>query len=264
MKALELKRKIHERKEVVVGMWCGLTSNTAIEMAGKAKLIDFAIFDLEHGPHYADAIVEYVHACEWADVVPLVRVPDKNPILIQKVLDAGAKGIFVPMIHNAEDLREAIAATKYQPEGTRGAMPGCHGADYSDFNDRVAWAKKVKEINDEMIVFTLPLETRESITKLDEIISSPNLDCASVSTMDLTHALGHIDQPNHPEIVAAQDKLIEVAKKHNMPLYCVPSAAGHFEKWYGKGLRVFTVIDREVFLHGFREFQKPWANLRKV
>lgn len=262
MKALELKNKLHERKDVVMGMWCGLTSMTALEMAGKDRLIDFAIFDLEHSPYYADKIIEFVHSCEWADVVPIVRVPDNNPILIQKVLDVGAKGIFVPMIHNAAELKAAIAATRYQPEGTRGAMPGCHGAGYTNFNDRVAWAKKVKELNQEMIVFTLPLETRESIDRLEDIVTAPGLDCASLSTMDLTHALGHIDQPDHPEIKNAQEKLLSLCQKHNVPVYALPTAPGQFERWYAKGVRCFTVIDREIFLFGFREFARQWANLR--
>jgi len=138
-KAIKLKRTIHDRKEVVIGMWCSLASMTTLEMAGKEKAIDFAIFDLEHSPYYADKIIEFVHAAEWADVVPLVRVPDRGHVLIQKVLDAGAKGIFVPMIRNADELREAIAATRFQPEGTRGACPGSHGTGYCNFNDRVSW-----------------------------------------------------------------------------------------------------------------------------
>jgi 4-hydroxy-2-oxoheptanedioate aldolase len=261
-KAIKLKRTIHDRQEVVIGMWCSLASMTTLEMAGKEKAIDFAIFDLEHSPYYADKIVEFVHAAEWADVVPLVRVPDRGHVLIQKVLDAGAKGIFVPMIRNADELREAIAATRFQPEGTRGACPGSHGTGYCSFNDRVAWAKKVKELNEEMIVFALPLETPESIEHLEEIIAVPGLDCASLSTMDLTHALGYIDQPDHPEIRGAQDKLLSLCDKHNVPVYALPTAVGHFENWYDRGVRVFTIIDRELFRFGLSEFGKQWVDRR--
>lgn len=263
-RALELKQKIHDKKEIVVGMWCFLNSPIMVELVGKAKLVDFIIVDLEHTPYYADRVSEFVLAAEYAGVVPLVRVPDPNPTFIQKVLDAGAKGIFVPQIRNREETAAAIAATRYRPVGTRGAMPGCRGADYTPLRPPEKWAEKVKELNAQMIVVGMPLENIEGINNLESIVSTPGLDVVSLSSVDISHALNHIEDREHPEVKQVQSRCIELAHKYGVAVYALPSRPGEVERWYEKGVRIFTLMDRELVLHGFEEFGKVWPRFGRM
>src|SRR5258708_20706663 len=54
---------------------------------------------------------------------PLVRVPWNDPVLIKPVLDIGAAGVVVPMIRTVDDVRRAVAACRYPPDGIRGYGP---------------------------------------------------------------------------------------------------------------------------------------------
>lgn len=265
-RALELKQKIKEQKDVVVGMFCFEMDPGIVESAGARKLCDFIIIELEHTPYYADKCLEMIRAAEIAGIVPLVRVSDASQPVIQKVLDIGAKGIALPMVRTAEQLRAAIAATRYQPEGIRGAAPTCRGAgkfSYIDM-DPADYVAKIKEIHDEMLVFCLPLETLDGLKNLEAIVSTPGLDCVSLSVIDIGHALGHVGDMSHPEVRAAQERCSEICKKYNMPRYQVPIRAGQFEFWYERGVRVFTTVDIQLFEYGNREFTKGWQQYRNI
>ena len=258
-KAMELKRKIHEQKEVVIGLYCETNDPILVEAAGKTKLCEFIVIELEHSPYYADKVLELVRAAECADLVPIVRVPDSNGVIIQKVLDVGVKGISVPRLRTAKELRDAIAATRYQPEGTRGATTIVRGAGFTPIEK---WAQKAKELNEEVIVFCLPWETLDAINNLEEIISTPGLDCFGLSIVDITHALGHVGEIDHPEVREVQKKAMELGKKYNVPFYGVPQRVGMFDYWYNQGVRVFIADDISLFLHGFRDLSnrsEEWA-----
>ena len=51
--------------------------------------------------------------------VGMVRVEANDFTAIGKALDAGAVGVIVPLINNAEDAAAAVAAAKYPPLGGR-------------------------------------------------------------------------------------------------------------------------------------------------
>ena len=262
--ALELKQKIHEQKDVVMGMWVFTLDPGIIETAGARKMCEFVILELEHSPYYADKTVECIRAAEISGLVPLVRVPDASKPMIQKVLDVGAKGIFLPMVRTGAEMRAAIAATRFQPEGTRGAFPsarGCGKFSYIDMDPK-EWEAKVKELNEEMIVFSLPLETLDGMENLEDIVASPGMDCASLSIIDVGHALGHPGDMSHPEVRQAQQKLLDVCTKHNVPTYAVPVRDGQFEYWYEQGTRVFTICDSQLFEWGYKDFTKGWQHYR--
>ena len=264
-RAMELKQKIHEQKDVVIGMFTFEMDAGLVESGGARGLLDFIIIELEHSPYYADKALEMIRAAEVAGVVPIVRVPDASQPMIQKVLDIGAKGIALPMVRSGEQMKAAIAATRYQPWGTRGAAPSTRGAGKFSYitmkpEDYLA---KVKELNEEMLVFALPLETLDGLKNLEDIVSSPGLDCASLSVIDIGHALGHIGVMDHPEVREAQTKCEELCKKHNTPTYQVPVRPGQFEYWYERGVRVFAPVDTQLFEYGFGEFTKGWQRYRK-
>lgn len=264
-RALELKQKIHEQKDVVTGMFTFEMHAGLVESAGARGLIDFIIIELEHSPYYADKALELIRAAECVGVVPIVRIPDASGPIIQKVLDIGAKGIMLPMVRSAAELRSAVASTRYQPTGTRGAAPSVRGAgkfSYLTMSPQ-AYAAKVKELDEEMLVFTLPLETRAALDELEEIISTPGLDCASLSVVDIGHALGHVGELDHPEIREVQRRCADLCKKHNVPTYTCPIRPGQFEYWYERGVRVFAPVDTMLFEYGIGEFTKEWQRFRR-
>jgi len=101
------------------GMWVTLESPSVTEMA-VALGLDWVVIDAEHGHLDWKEIVEHVRATVRSDTVALVRIEEMNGGLIKRVLDIGADGIVIPWMESAEQLRQAIAWSKYPGEGLRG------------------------------------------------------------------------------------------------------------------------------------------------
>ncbi|WP_239908361.1 aldolase/citrate lyase family protein, partial [Salmonella enterica] len=43
-----------------------------------------------------------------------------DPVQIKQLLDVGAQTLLIPMVQNADEARNAVAATRYPPAGIRG------------------------------------------------------------------------------------------------------------------------------------------------
>jgi 2-keto-3-deoxy-L-rhamnonate aldolase RhmA/quercetin dioxygenase-like cupin family protein len=101
------------------GLWVTLESPSITEMA-VALGLDWVVIDAEHGHLDWKEIVEHIRATVRSDTVVLVRIEELNGGLIKRVLDIGADGIVIPWIESAEQLKQAIAWSRYPQEGLRG------------------------------------------------------------------------------------------------------------------------------------------------
>ena len=79
-----------------------------------------------------------------------------------KALDLGAYGIIVPLVNNAEEAAQAVAACRYPPTGFRSSGPS---------NKPVGGANYFTEAGDEIVVMAM-IETKEGIANLDEICAT--------------------------------------------------------------------------------------------
>ena len=87
------------------------------------RVLDFVWIDTEHNPLSLEHVQGHLMATKGTETTPLVRVRVNDPAAIKPVLDMGAAGVIVPLIKTADDVRLAVAACKYPPEGIRGFGP---------------------------------------------------------------------------------------------------------------------------------------------
>ena len=50
---------------------------------------------------------------------PVVRVPTNEPVIIKRLLDIGFYNFLIPFVETKEEAEQAVASTRYPPEGTR-------------------------------------------------------------------------------------------------------------------------------------------------
>lgn len=105
--------------ESVFGLWVTLESPSITEMA-VALGLDWVVIDAEHGHLDWKEITEHIRATVRSDTVALVRIAELNGGLIKRALDIGADGIVIPWIETAEQLKLAVAYSRYPTEGLRG------------------------------------------------------------------------------------------------------------------------------------------------
>jgi len=201
-------RTIWKAGGAVVNGWLAIpTAFSAETMAHQGW--DSLTIDLQHGVVDYQAAVNMLTAISTTNTVPVVRVPWLDPGILMKVLDAGAYAVICPMVNTREDAEKLVAATHYQPRGTRSFGPVrallYGGADYA------------QHANDTIVVFAM-IETKQALDNLDDILSVKGLDAIYIGPSDLSLALGctptfdDVDKP----VAEAIDRILAKAKEHGL------------------------------------------------
>ena len=222
------------------------------EMAGLAGF-DAITLDCEHACVSRAQILEFIRACEATNIIPVIRVSDNNPGPILQILDAGAMGITIPDIHNAEEAKAAVDAVKYPPMGKRG-LSTTRASDYG-------LGMKLSEyttVANEETVLTLMIENEEAVKNIDEILDVPGIDCVLLGTTDLSLSLGHPGDRNHPDVVAAVDKVIAAARTKKIPLGTVLRAGQDPKEEMEKGYGMMMMSFSSIISSGLKNFIKQF------
>lgn len=180
----------------LLGAWLQTASPFAAEIFSKAGL-DVLIIDMEHGPNDILSLIEQLRAIQGFHSVPFVRAPWNDPVIIKRILDAGAYGVLIPSVSTVEEARAAVAACKYPPMGIRGIAPSPRAPGYG-MNSR----NYLDHANDEVLVMTA-VETPSAVENLDEMLKVEGLDGIFIGPMDLATSMGHFCDPDHPEVQEA-------------------------------------------------------------
>jgi 4-hydroxy-2-oxoheptanedioate aldolase len=114
---IELRAALADGRQLV-GTFVKLPSTDVVELAADAGL-DFVVIDVEHSTLGSAAVLELVRHSDAIGLAALVRMPDIDAPLINRLLEAGAVGIQLSMLATAAQNRALVAATRFAPVGAR-------------------------------------------------------------------------------------------------------------------------------------------------
>lgn len=196
---------------------------------------DFVIIDNEHGVFNIETIVDLTRTGRHVGLTPIVRITDVTYAEVAHTLDAGAQGIMIPRIVDAQQVRDAVQFMKYPPQGIRGNATGLASTDYK--------SEPVVDImprfNDETMLI-VQIEHVSAIENLEEIVTIPGVDVALIGPNDLAISMGITGQMESPLLHAAIEKTIEVCEAHGVyPAihFADPELATY---WARKGMRLIS------------------------
>jgi len=199
-----LKERL-EAGDAVIGIFVQMGHPEVTEMLSHAGF-DWLIIDGEHGPFGIETMQTMLQAMSGTKTVPIIRVPWNDPVYIKQALDIGAYGLLIPLISSGKEAESAVRAMRYPPTGIRGVGPRRASRYYLDFQEYITTADKE--------VFTIiQIETKEAVEKIEEILSVDGIDAYFVGPMDLSAALGHIGEVNHPDVRNAITKILKAGDK---------------------------------------------------
>jgi len=204
-----IRNKLRNGKSTV-GSWMQIANSSVAEILGKAGY-DWVAVDLEHG-HFSNSILPDVfRALELGGTVPFVRVAQCEQKGIKQALDAGARGVILPMIDSREQLEKGVSWAIYPPKGTRGvgySRANLFGKEFDAyFHDKA---------ND--VVIVAQIENIRAIENLDGIMSVEGLDAVMVGPYDLSGSMDVTGRFDDPQFVEAMDVISQKAREHHMPL----------------------------------------------
>ncbi|MBQ74361.1 MAG: 2,4-dihydroxyhept-2-ene-1,7-dioic acid aldolase [Gammaproteobacteria bacterium] len=216
-----------------IGAWMFIDSPFVAESMAHAGF-DWLCLDMQHGLLDYTDIKCMLPAISTTDTIPFVRVPWNEPYEIMKVLDAGAYGVVVPLVNNAEEAARAVAACRYPPKGMRSFGPVRAAMS--------AGRNYAQEANDEIACIVM-IETAEALENLDEIMSTPGVDAVYIGPADLAFALGlppsgDNDEPIHVEAV---NKIFECSRKHNIAAGIQTGSVAYTKRYLDQGFHMVTL-----------------------
>lgn len=204
---------------------------------------DFILYDMEHSGADIETMKEQFAYCRGLPITPLVRVPAGEYHFIARVLDAGAHGVMVPMVESVEQAKHIVACTQYPPIGRRGAAFGTAHDDYTAGLpiDKIARARA------RTTVIAL-IETPAGVANAEAIAALPGIDVLWVGHFDLTNFMGIPGQFEHPEYLAAINRVVAAARKHGKIAGFMALDEAWATRYHALGFRLFAYgLDMQIF-----------------
>lgn len=187
-----------------IGSWMQIPdANVAALMARGG--FDWIALDLEHGRFAEDALPTLFRIIASAGSLPMARLGRVNAYAIKVALDAGARGVILPMIESADQLRDAIAAALYPPHGKRGIGFSAANGFGRDFADGLNAAPPL---------IVAQIEHIKAVNVIDELVQVPGLDAVMIGPYDLSASMGLTGQFDHADFIAAQNAVIAACRRH--------------------------------------------------
>jgi 2-keto-3-deoxy-L-rhamnonate aldolase RhmA len=229
-----------------------MDSPETCELAAAAGF-DFVIIDMEHGTFDVSSMVGMVRAVEARGATPVVRVPVNETSIIKRTLDAGASIVIVPGITSVEDARRAIAATRYEPFGSRGSCPVSRSTEHG----LKPWDDVVRAAHEDVAVWLL-IEHPGAVAAIEDILALEP-DGIMLGPFDLSMSMGLQGDSGHPEVRAALKTVVQAASAVGIDSVAVtvddnPADGAHAAaSWYEDGCTMSTVlIDRLTLAAAYR------------
>ena len=193
-----------------VGTWTSLSDPAVAEIAAGAGF-DFVVVDTEHTPLGLETVADCLRAVDANDGQSVVRVPWNDPVRIKRLLDLGPDGLLVPMVDTAEAAREAVAATRYPPEGERG-VAAARAADYGrTFGSYV-------ESDHRDLTLVLQVETGDAVENAADIAAVDGVDALFVGPADLSASLGVFAEWTDDVFLEAVETVLEAGEEAGVPV----------------------------------------------
>lgn len=215
-----------KNREKLVGCWSALANPISTEILGLAGF-DWLLLDGEHAPNDIQTFIPQLMALKDSCSAPVVRPQENHPVVIKKLLDIGFYNLLIPFVENRSDAELAVASTRYPPEGIRGVSVGHRSNGYGTI------AHYFDNINQNICVIA-QIESKQGLDNIDEILSVDGINAVFVGPSDLAAALGHLGNPNHPEVQKAIQYIFDKAAEHHKPsgiLAPIKEDAERYSSW---------------------------------
>jgi 2-dehydro-3-deoxyglucarate aldolase/4-hydroxy-2-oxoheptanedioate aldolase len=198
--------------------------------------IDWVIIDAEHGTFNLETIGDLSQAARAMGLTPIVRVPAISYEFIAPALDSGAQGIMLPRVTEVEEVRRALDAMKYAPDGRRGSAMGRGHTDFLSGDVTAMMSDSNRET-----FLVVQIETAEALAAVDRILALPGVDAALIGPNDLAIALGVAGRMRDPVLEAAIQRTLDACQRHGripgIHTNDVTLTAG----WAARGMRLVSI-----------------------
>jgi 4-hydroxy-2-oxoheptanedioate aldolase len=171
--------------------------------------IDSVWLCTEHVPNDWIGLENQIRAARIYGIDTLVRVGRGSYSDYIRPLEAGATGIIVPHVANADEARQIVEWLRFHPLGKRALDGGNVDGQFC----QIPITDYVRNSNEERLVI-LQIESPEALEQVEAIAAVPGFDGLLFGPGDFKHRLGKLGQTDVPELVRARKRVATVARAH--------------------------------------------------
>ena len=241
-------REMLAANEVIMGTWSQIPAPEIIDLLG-SNGFDFTIFDTQHAHFGIETSERLSRAADANGIAGAIRLATDDPVQIMKALDAGIRHVVIPNLETAEQAARIVAATRFGPEGLRGACPCCRSGGHY-IRD---WRGYVGEEQDRTGAVAL-IETAEGVRNAAAIAATDGLAALMVGPFDLSVSMGLSGDWRHPDVTTAVSDLVVAAQKNAVPVMMPIFAPtpeecrAMMDRWAERDVRCFVLASDKILI----------------
>jgi 4-hydroxy-2-oxoheptanedioate aldolase len=239
-----------------VGTMIRLVRNPGIARIARQAELDFIMLDLEHGSGSLETLADVAASGRGAGLEVFARVPELAKGYVSRALDCGCTGVMVPMVESGKQAELLAGWCKFAPAGKRGlGSIGTH-TDFAAVSGGEAPGFMASA--NEQVLAIAQIETAAAVAEIETIASVPGIDALLIGPNDLAVSLGHTGDLQNPEVLAAIDKVVEAAGRHDK-IFGMHGPDALMERYLPRGLRlIMSKLDINMLLGAMREIAAKW------
>jgi len=219
--------KALKNKNPAFGAWLTLPGSIAARTAAHSTPhLSWVCIDCEHGltPLHtgaAESIQAIAQSLPGGGDPPsaLVRIaatgiagPGGVGWQIKYALDAGARGVIVPMVNTPEQATDVVADSRFPPIGRRG-----FGSPFTQAAWGIKSGTEYLSVANEAVLVIAQIETKEAVENVEKIAAVDGIDVLFIGPFDLSISLGYPPpSPDpHPDVEKVITRIREAAHSNN-------------------------------------------------
>ena len=225
------------KRDLTFGTWLQIPSPVVAEIVAQNSegKLDWMCIDMEHGSIGLETMTEMIKTIECYGITPIVRVPSNDYIWIHRSLDAGAKGIVVPMVKRGVEAEFAYRECMYPPEGTRSfgySRANNYGLDFAEY---------IQDANRDIAVI-VQIEHINAIDNLREILNVP-VDATFIGPLDLAGSMGCIDCMNGEKFLETLEEYRDRSDHYGVPtgMHIIHPNPGNVRDAVSQGYKMIAI-----------------------
>ena len=234
--------------DTTLGTWTQIAAPELVDLIA-LNGFGFTIIDCQHGPIGIGAAENLARAADANGIAVALRVARNDPVEIMQALDAGIRQVVVPNIETADEAARAVAATRFGPQGLRGACPCCRSGGHF-IRDWQAYVG-AEEARTGAIAL---VETAEGHRNIAAICATPGLTALMIGPFDLSVSMGMQGDWRHPQVRRAVEEMATAATAAGLPVMMPVFAPDPAEcremidAWRQAGVTTFVIGSDKIII----------------
>ena len=211
---------------------------SVVEALGHTGLYDYVEFVAEYGSFDLHDLDNLCRAAELYNMGSMIKVDQSHQaFLAQRGIGSGFTSVLFTDCRSADDVRECVRIARAdtpEDKGLFGVATRRHT--YMGYGGTPEYVQALRDV-----VVAIMIEKKGAVDELEEILSVPGVDMVQWGGADFSMSIGRAGERNHPEVIAARNKVFETAVKMGVPPRAEIQSPDQAKEYLDMGVRHFSI-----------------------